>query len=261
LDNASPQGTHHLDGLTGMFDRFTAARIEETTRLEGARCLELGAGNGSVARWLAGRVGPEGHVLATDIEPKHIPEHDRLTVLQHDLLVEPMPAGPFDLIHGRLIFGHLTNSDALLSQACKLLAPGGTLLIEDFNIVDDRRSSPVLHTPADQPELRDLWVRFEKARGEAFIERGADGRFALRAHGLMIGAGLLDVTTVTYCQSWRGGDPGSRHAGATMKQLLPRLAEHGWTQSELDQLVAAVDNPEFQVTGRPLASISGQAPG
>ena len=33
----------------------------------GWRCLEIGAGNGSLSQWLAQRVGPTGHVIASDI--------------------------------------------------------------------------------------------------------------------------------------------------------------------------------------------------
>ena len=97
LDNASTHGTNHLGGLAGMFDHFTQARITESVSLAGARCLELGAGNGSIAVWLADQVGPDGEVIATDIDTRHIPEHDRLTILRHDLLSDPLPAGPFDL--------------------------------------------------------------------------------------------------------------------------------------------------------------------
>jgi ubiquinone/menaquinone biosynthesis C-methylase UbiE len=34
----------------------------------GWRCLEVGAGRGSMAVWLAQRVGPSGHVVATDVD-------------------------------------------------------------------------------------------------------------------------------------------------------------------------------------------------
>jgi tRNA A58 N-methylase Trm61 len=30
-------------------------------------CLDIGAGNGSLSQWLAQRVGPAGHVVASDI--------------------------------------------------------------------------------------------------------------------------------------------------------------------------------------------------
>ena len=34
----------------------------------GWRCLEVGGGRGSMAAWLAEKVGPTGHVVATDID-------------------------------------------------------------------------------------------------------------------------------------------------------------------------------------------------
>jgi len=42
--------------------RMTALGIRE-----GLRCLEVGAGGGSVAAWLCEKVGPTGRVVATDI--------------------------------------------------------------------------------------------------------------------------------------------------------------------------------------------------
>jgi len=69
LANASPHGNSHLTGLSGMFDPFSTARISESTTLAGARCLELGAGNGSVAVWLAEQVGPDGHVTGCSSRP------------------------------------------------------------------------------------------------------------------------------------------------------------------------------------------------
>jgi SAM-dependent methyltransferase len=261
LDNASPHGTAHLSGLTGMFDRFTAARIGESADLKGARCLELGAGNGSVAAWLAEQVGPQGQVTATDIEVRHIPAHDRLAVLRHDLLTEPVPAGPFDLIHARCLMGHLPNRAELLPQLCQRLAPGGTLLLEDFNTVDLVRTNAVLHAPPDPPNVAELWNEYERLRGEFFAASGTNGSFITKVHGLMLDLGLTDVETVTYCRSWRGGEPGSRHAGGTLQQFRPRLAERGFSGESVDVLVAALDDPQFHVAGRLLCSTSGRAPG
>lgn len=36
----------------------------------GWRCLEVGAGAGSVTRWLAARVGASGNVVAADLDPR-----------------------------------------------------------------------------------------------------------------------------------------------------------------------------------------------
>jgi predicted O-methyltransferase YrrM len=38
----------------------------------GWRCLEVGAGAGSVVRWLSERVGTEGRVVAVDLDPRFL---------------------------------------------------------------------------------------------------------------------------------------------------------------------------------------------
>jgi SAM-dependent methyltransferase len=174
----------------------------------------VGRGNGSAAVWLADQVGPDGHVTATDLDVRHIPEHDRVSVVSHDLTRDPVPDGPFDLIHVRLLLGHLPNRPALLSELTARLAPGGTILIEDFNTTGAGRATAVLHAPSQPPGIAELWTEYEALRRELFTASGTDGSFIIQVHGLLVDAGLTDVQTVTYCQSWRGGDPGSRHAAA-----------------------------------------------
>ncbi len=49
----------------------------------GWRCLEVGAGRGSMAVWLAERVGDTGHVVATDIDVSYLKRlPGRLSLLQ-----------------------------------------------------------------------------------------------------------------------------------------------------------------------------------
>src|SRR5271156_7105711 len=51
----------------------------------GWRCLEVGAGRGSMAVWLAQRGGPSGHVVATDLDFGYLEQLDlpRLKGGQH----------------------------------------------------------------------------------------------------------------------------------------------------------------------------------
>lgn len=51
-------------------DPGTIGRLDRLGVSCGWRCLEVGAGHGSIARWLAERVGPTGSVLAADIDPR-----------------------------------------------------------------------------------------------------------------------------------------------------------------------------------------------
>jgi SAM-dependent methyltransferase len=261
LDNASQHGAAHLDGLAGMFDHFTQARIAESVVLAGARCLELGAGNGSIAVWLADQVGPDGEVIATDIDPEHIPEHERLTVLRHDLLADPLPAGPFNLIHARCLLSHLSGRDAITARLCRLLVPGGVILIEGFDVVGSRRTTSVLFAPPDLSDAVELWDRYEQLRDDLFATAGTDGSFMRRVHGLLGREGLTQLRSVSYATSWCGGSPGSRHAAATLQQSRAKLADRGFTGTMVDRLAEALADRRLHIAGRTLWSTSGVAPG
>jgi predicted O-methyltransferase YrrM len=73
FNNDDPDAIDRHNVLPIMFDEFTASRLAGVGNLTGRRCLELGAGGGSVAGWLARQVGPTGEVLATDINTRHLP--------------------------------------------------------------------------------------------------------------------------------------------------------------------------------------------
>src|SRR4051794_32607277 len=98
LDNDDRLATDHHKYLAELLDPVTRRRLGESARPEGARCLEVGAGGGSIARWLAAHVGRRGHVVALDLKPQHIRANPAITVVTHDLNSDdPLPAGPFDI--------------------------------------------------------------------------------------------------------------------------------------------------------------------
>ena len=59
-------------------------------------CIELGAGAGSIAAWLADHVGEAGKVIATDVEPLllNCSQHE---VVRHNLETDDLPKQTFDL--------------------------------------------------------------------------------------------------------------------------------------------------------------------
>ena len=94
-----------LDLLEQIFDpgsRRLRAIVEP-----GWRCLEVGAGRGSMAVWMAEQVGPGGQVVATDIDVTYLArlQVPNLEVRRHDILDDPLDAlgpGSFDLVCSRL---------------------------------------------------------------------------------------------------------------------------------------------------------------
>jgi SAM-dependent methyltransferase len=263
LNNASPHGVTHLDGISGMYDRFSYGRIVEAREpdgLAGARCLEVGAGNGSFALLLADQVGPDGSVLALDLDTSRIPEHKQVTVQQRDLMTDALPEGPFDLIHGRLILGHLPPRADLLSQLCGLLAPGGAVAFEEFYLPPGQIGDEVLAAPASMPQVTRLWNEYAKLRMEIFATRNADPLFPVRMEGLMRAAGLADTQRVAYTRSWRGGGAGASHALGTLRQFQPELVRRGFGADDIEVLAQALGDPEFHLAGRQLISTSGRRP-
>src|SRR5438309_1833603 len=94
-----------LELLEQIFDPGSRNRRDRVQ--PGWRCLEVGAGRGSMAVWLAERVGPRGHVVATDIDLTYLArlQLPNLEVRQHDILDDPLDAlepGSFDVVCSRL---------------------------------------------------------------------------------------------------------------------------------------------------------------
>ena len=57
LSNAERETADRFAGLDAVFDPVTRARLTRLGVAPGARCLEVGAGSGSIARWMADQVG------------------------------------------------------------------------------------------------------------------------------------------------------------------------------------------------------------
>ena len=70
--NAAAPAAERLVSLETLYDPWTIRHLELTGVGAGWQCLEVGGGGGSIAAWLARRVGPSGRVLVTDIDPRFL---------------------------------------------------------------------------------------------------------------------------------------------------------------------------------------------
>ena len=121
--------------LEQLFDDTTRRRRAVVQR--GWRCLEIGAGRGSMAVWLAEQVGPTGHVVATDVNTDYLRRLDlpNLEVVEHNILedsLDALGAGSFDLLCSRLMLFHLVGrQEDAIADMVECLVPGGLLIDED----------------------------------------------------------------------------------------------------------------------------------
>lgn len=121
-----------LQLLEACHDPGTIRRLDRLGVSRGWRCLELGAGYGSIARWLAERVGPTGSVVAADIDPRFLTnmpagvEVRRLDIRHDDLEVDT-----YDLVHCRAVLMHLPDPAVAFARMVAALRPGGLFLVEE----------------------------------------------------------------------------------------------------------------------------------
>jgi len=256
FDNDDPEVVGRFRFLAGMLDEGTIQRLSGLGDLTGSRCLEVGAGGGSIARWMADQVGPAGRVLATDLNPRHIAAYPGYMVLAHDLVRDPLPEGPWDVIHARLVLMHIPERREILRRLASALAPGGALVVEDFH---SALTNLVLAAP--DPESGALFTAFQSTMVEQVLRaNGTDPSWATQIHAAMLDAGLVDVDTLISARSWPGGTPGALLNGANIQQIRGELVAKGFTDAQLDSLHRLIADPRLVLRGNLLYSTVGRRP-
>jgi SAM-dependent methyltransferase len=119
--------------LESLCDPWTIRFLDAVGVAPGWSCLEVGAGAGSVARWLAERVGPSGHVVATDLNPRFLDglSASGIDVRRLDITADDIEPGRYDLVHSRALVLHLADPVGALRRMVAALRPGGRLAVEE----------------------------------------------------------------------------------------------------------------------------------
>jgi len=123
--------------LEDRYDARTFGRLSALGPLAGTVCLEVGAGAGSVACWLAAQAGPAGRVVATDADPRFLvgAPTTGIEVRRHDILAGQLEPRRYDLVHCRALLCHLADPLRALRTMAAAVRPGGWLLVEDADYV------------------------------------------------------------------------------------------------------------------------------
>jgi SAM-dependent methyltransferase len=255
FDNDAPAAADRHRYLAEILDGSTIECLSSVGGLAGARCLEVGAGGGSIAAWLARQAGPGGRVLATDLNTRYLPAGRGYEVLRHDIVTEAVPEGPWDLIHARLVLLHLPQRREVLHRLAAALAPGGALLVEDF----DTSWNTVVAAPTPEDAV------LVEAYYDLLVERllashGNDSSWAGQAHAAMLAEGLTDVRSVVHARSWDGGTAGTLLIEANVAELRAEFLEAGMDAAQLDRLRALVSDPRLVVRGYLTHSTTGRRP-
>ncbi|HEU0290957.1 MAG TPA: bifunctional demethylmenaquinone methyltransferase/2-methoxy-6-polyprenyl-1,4-benzoquinol methylase UbiE [Burkholderiales bacterium] len=125
-------------GLHRLWKRFT---VEASGVRPGERVLDIAGGTGDLARLFARRVGTQGEVVLTDINPAMLKlGRDRLLdggvvapVAQCDAEALPFARDHFDCVSVAFGLRNMTRKDEALAEMRRVLRPGGRLLVLEFS--------------------------------------------------------------------------------------------------------------------------------
>jgi 2-polyprenyl-3-methyl-5-hydroxy-6-metoxy-1,4-benzoquinol methylase len=123
---------------------FTREALTAAGVSQGWRCLDVACGTGAVTRMLGEMVGAPGSVHAIDLDIRHVDATvaklrengpDIYSTEQFDAAGQGAPRGaPFNLVFARLLICHMTDPVGTLRNLWSWVAPGGVLLIQDYDM-------------------------------------------------------------------------------------------------------------------------------
>ncbi|SFS79854.1 methyltransferase domain-containing protein [Saccharopolyspora flava] len=244
---------HRLHRQAQVWDRLTFRRLDEIGVAEGWRCLEVGAGSGTVVRWLADRVGPTGHVVAADRAPKWLPTNvgPHLEVRELDINTDPLGEPVHDLITARMMVAHQPEPELVLRKLAAALAPGGRLLVEEADL------TTLPSVPQD-----DTWSAAATAMSELLVQEGVNPYLGPKLQGMFAEAGLVDIDAEAVAFPRRMPDiPAWQDS---FIELRDRLIDAGLaTAEQIDDVIARFDDPDCDlvVHGPTMHSVVGTKPG
>ncbi len=165
--------------------RKVTARTEIPTN---ARVLDVACGTGIVARVVAERVGPDGHVVGLDLSPAMLAVARRaaasagLRVEWHEGSAQDLPHADesFDLVFCQMGLQFFPDKPRAVSEMRRVLAPGGQAVLTTWRGLDqhpfpaalgravrERFDSPALEAPFS---MGDPVVVAELLQGAGFVD-------------------------------------------------------------------------------------------
>ncbi|MFE2984817.1 class I SAM-dependent methyltransferase [Streptomyces sp. NPDC059262] len=199
------------------YDDITMARLRALGAGPGWRCLDIGAGTGTVSRRLLDEAGVES-VLAVDRDVRFLRARPvpGLDVLEADVTAPDLAPGRFRLVHARFVLMHLPEHDRLITALAELVAPGGVLVLSDaVDLTSDRTPD----TPYNVA-MRAMWQGLRATIG-------TDVSWVPSYPQLLRGAGLTDVGAEIHVPPLLPGSPISRFWADTWERSRAAMLATG----------------------------------
>jgi len=240
-----------LNLLEAAVDEFSISALCDAGFKAGSRCLEIGAGSGSMARWLAQETGDPTLVTATDIDLRLLKplEDVGIRVIEHNVVSDDFPPGSFDFIYTRTVLEHIAQREDVLDRVAPWLAPQGVLVVVDC------ASFPVFTSPnAIYRAAMQAWV-------DVLALTGTDYEWTRTFPEPLQRHGYQDVGARAVVPAMQGGTPMARFWSLSLETLRPRILEANLLASEvIDEAQGLLADPEFWDLGPGFIAAWGRRP-
>lgn len=249
LEHDWEQEPHRLQLLENHADPTTIRRLEASGVTTGWRCLEVGAGRGSIACWLSRQVGATGHVTALDLDTALLNwlHEPNVEVVEGDVLEIEYPEESFDLIHSRLVLMHIPERRRAIERMVSWLAPGGWLVVEELDWM-------AIQVDRD-PDRAAMFRAYQDALPTIDFECGRALLDELKA------ADLVDVGADVRLDVVEGSSPRAQWDQLSMLALADQVLSAGTaTLDEINAHIAKLDDPGYRTFGWAWVGARGRSP-
>lgn len=236
-----PRELERLEAQAAAWAAATRRALAAVAVPRGARCLDVGCGTGSVMRMLADLAGPSGRIVGADTNVElgtltaarlnaggpAIYEFLPLDIARDDLAVE----AEYDVVFARLLLCHVTDPAGVLRRLWARVAPGGVLLVQDY---DQLVARAVPENAAAREGLRCVAAAF------TLTGRSAGIGTELPAH--FIGAGIGPPDGIDVYGQIVSARVGGEMLCGVLRSLLPIIDAKGIAPRErLEETIAAIE--------------------
>jgi ubiquinone/menaquinone biosynthesis C-methylase UbiE len=246
-----------------IFRPYAQDMARRVRALQPARVLELAAGTGVVTRELAAQLPESTSIVATDLNPAMLEEAARqpiaraVTWRQADACSLDFASESFDAVVCQ--FGAMFFPDRVqgYAEARRVLAPGGTLLFNTWDAIEDNEFADEV-TKAMAATFPRAPVRFlartphgyhDRARIEADVREAGFSRVQVDVVTARSSAACPDLPAIAYCQGTplRGeiealGRDKLAHATDAAKAALVARFGSGAIEGKIQALVVTASN-------------------
>lgn len=227
-----------LEQLEELHDAATLRRVASIGIPAGWRCLEIGAGAGSIAHALADLVGSAGSVVATDLNPRFLDGFSGAgrAVITHDITTGPVPPGDFDFVHCRAVLTHVEDLAATIDNILDSVRPGGWVLCEEPDYGSMEACDP------DHPHAPDL-AAFHAIMTLSGRTNGSAGRHTFEA---LRRTGLMQLESDSHGAIATGGSPLAQFRIKGLENARPMVMESGFfTDDSFNRMISMFNDPTF----------------